>query len=263
MEESATVELNSSPAPRPRTPVVVAHVLGVSLLLLLQSPATYLAHGFLGAWATATGTVLCAAAIIAGLAKLLLPKREQGKTAKSFMLSAWVLAALVLIGQWTVTQADKSISPSPAAALVTVEAPIKDHRPTPGQTNADKVLRPEAKALGTAAGAYIGSHEYIIAFKKTPCGYAMKEHVRSADDVRLIEIAPLVPQSALVRSYIGQEHRKWLVAAWEAVADMIKQARLEYDPNTTCGVVAGSLAGVRARAKVEWEQALAIYSSLP
>lgn len=159
------------------------------------------------------------------------------------------------------SRVDRQSSDDRAAAGTTAN---DDRQPDVAKhANLDKTLRPEAEVLGTAGGAYIGSHEYIAAFKRTSCGYAMKEHFRSAADVRLLEIDPHLPPSAIVQSYAGQEHRKWLVNAWKVVPDMIEQARVEYDPKTSCGIAAGSLVAIRAHAKTAWERALAEYAALP
>lgn len=80
--------------------VLGRHVVGVTVLMLAQRPSAYRTGEFAVAWIAAAALVLGAAAIITGLAWLFFTRRESGRVVRTFAITAWTAAVLVLLGQW-------------------------------------------------------------------------------------------------------------------------------------------------------------------
>jgi len=83
------------------TKVVFArHIVGIVILLLIQPLSTYKVSGFLETWLVTIVLVFGVAGIVTGLAWLFFTRQETGKSARTFLNTSWIVAALILLGRW-------------------------------------------------------------------------------------------------------------------------------------------------------------------
>lgn len=135
--------------------------------------------------------------------------------------------------------------------------------PIPGSAQTNARMNAEVSAA-RAAGAYLGSLQYLHELKSTKCGYVLRKPISSLDDVANREILPRFSQDS------KREIEKMLPAmkdnvrrtAPKFVGDLIAKWTSEMggDEKTVCGLVTGLLLGIHQRATETW---LATVKTIP
>jgi hypothetical protein len=126
---------------------------------------------------------------------------------------------------------------------------------SPTSAQSAEPLTPAGR-MASSAGAYLGSLEYLRAFKNSECGFALRRDPESLDDALRAEVLPAFAPD--LRSEVARQMRdlkpEIVAQAKRNVALMVTGAQKDYDRNTGCGVVAGTLASTNARALDAWQQ---------
>ena len=125
---------------------------------------------------------------------------------------------------------------------------------SPVWAQSGELKTPEGK-LASSAGAYLASLEYLQAFKGTECAYALPRDIESFEAALRTDVLPAFRSD--LRGEVSQTMRavKPVVVAQakQNVDLMVAAALKDYDKNTGCGVIAGTLAATYARVLDKWQ----------
>lgn len=83
----------------PKSIIFWRHIVGIAVLLLFQRGTESVPY-FLGHWGGAMASAFGIAALISGLGYLFFTSWLRGKVARTFVIAAWAMAGLLVVGQW-------------------------------------------------------------------------------------------------------------------------------------------------------------------